>query len=455
LKTQFLLSNRLFFALILSVTLLISSCEEEPDLIGLNLQPQNEILSLSFSDTSSIIAYSVIDDSMRTDNYLYNLLGSYNDPVFGSTSASIFTQVRLSDNNVSFGNTPSFDSLILFMPYTGSYVYNNITEKPYPINVKVYEVAEKMSFDSTYYSYSNLSYKPTELANVTFVPKPKDSTVFNGSKFPPLLILKLNNVLGNKLLSALPSDLTDNDAFTKFLNGIYIKTMPLSTTNTNKGSILYFNLLNSQLSNLVLYYKKTPTDTVSSKYVFVINDKCTKYTHFNHYGYGSANIDFKNQLGIGVQADTNLGKQKLYLQSMGGVKVKLKFPYLRNWIKDKKIIINEATIIIKNADIDDKNAPPALLAMLKRIASGKTELLPDYDIEGSSFYDGVYNSTSKEYRIRITRYFQNMLNTTDTDFGLYLLVDSRRTSGNRLVFTGTDKSLTNRMKLELRYTIVR
>lgn len=455
-KTIFNKSSHLFF--FLSLVFLFISCEEEPDLIGLNLQPQSEKLVLGYSDTTSIIAYSLIDDSMRTDNYPLCLMGSYNDAIFGSTSASIFTQLRLSDNNVSFGtNNPTFDSLLLFLPYAGGYTYNNPYVKTTPINLKVYEVDEKMSIDSLYYSDKLLAYKNSVLADYTFTPNPKDSVIFNKIKYPPMLIIRLNNILANKLLSAASTDLTDNDVFTNFIKGLYIKAMPLSTSQVNKGSISYFNLYSSALANMTLYYKKNPTDTFSSKYTFLINDKSSKYTYFDHYNYLNAQTDLRKQIGSEgfPTADTNLGKQKLYLQSMGGIKLKLKFPYIREWIKNQNIIVNEAVLVLKNADVDDNNTPPSLLAALKRVANGKTELLPDYIEEGSSFIDATYNSTSREYRIRITRYFQKMLNSDEVNYGLFLFTDSRRTSANRFVFYGTDKSLTNRMKLELKYTIIK
>ena len=451
-KTFLLHPTRLLF--LLGFLIFLSSCEEEPDLIGMNLQPKSEKLGLAIDTTLSINAYSQIDDSLRTDNYPLCLFGTYNDPIFGTTSASILTQLRLSNNNVSFGSNPTLDSLVLFLPYSGSYMYNNSYEKQYPLVLKIYEVNQKMSLDSLYYSNDLLPYINTELASVTFKPNPKDSVVYNGVKFPPMLVVKFSNdILGKKILNALATNLSDNNAFADFMKGLYIKAMPLSTTQHNKGSILYFNLLSSSLANMTIYYKNNENDSL--KYTFVINDNCSKYTYFDHYGYATATADLKNQLGIGGTPDTSIGKQKLFLQAMGGVKVKLKFPTLRDLIKNQKIIVNEAVLILKNADINDYNTPPSLLAMLKKLSSGKTELLPDFIEEGSSFIDATYNSTSREYRIRITRYFQKMLNTTDDDYGLLMFVDSRITSANRFVFYGTDNSLVNRMRLELRYTIIK
>ncbi len=454
-KTQLLSLKSFTLLFLLGSLIFLSSCEEEPDLIGL-AKLQNEKLGVVFSDTSSIIAYSVYDDSLRTDNYSACLLGTFNDPVFGTTSASIFTQLRLSNLSPSFGTSPTLDSLVLYLPYSGSYQAETMGD----LQVKVYEVDQKMYIDSVYYSDRLLSYKPNLLADLTFTPKPKDSVTINGVKYPPMLQIKLSSTLGNALLASNSTNLLNNDNFTDFFRGLFIKAMPLSTTQENKGSILYFNLLSSY-ANMSLYYKKNSNDTISNKFNFVINDKCAKYTNFNHYGYiGSggtlaAKDTLKKQIGaVGYVKDTTLGQKKLYLQSMGGVKVNFKFTYLRDLIKNQKIVINEAVLVIKNDDIDDKNTPPSLLTVLKKLASGKTEFLPDI-YEGAAFFGGSYNSTTKEYRMRITRYFQDMLNTTTPDYGLVMLIDSRRTTANRFVFKGTDKSLTGRMKLELKYTVIK
>lgn len=451
-KTQI---NRIIKPLILIfVTVFFFSCEEEPDLIGLDLQPQSEKIGVAFFDTTKVIAYSLIDDSLRTDNYTLNLLGTYNDPVFGTTSASIFTQIRLSNNNVDFGNNPTLDSVILRLPYSGSYSYNDNNLKSVKQHIKVYEVSEKMHIDSIYYSDKVLNYDDVnELGSLIFTPAPKDSVSINGVKYPPLLQVKLNSYFGNKLLSAGTSNLIDNDKFTEFFKGLFIKTLPLSTTQTNKGAILYFNL-NSTLAELKLYYKNQG-DTTQKKYTFVINDKCSKFTYFNHYSYADASFDFKKQLGIGMPADTSEGSKKLYLQAMGGVKIFLKFPEVRNWVKGKRIVVNEAVLVIKNIDIDDNNTPPQLLSLLRKLSSGKTAFLPDYIDEGASFFGATYNSSKREYRIRITRYIQYLLNTTDPDYGLVMLVDSRRTTANRLILRGTDRSFSDRLKLEIKYTLIK
>jgi len=482
-KTQMYSLKNFALFLLLGFIIILSSCEEEPGLIGLDLQSQNEKLGVGYNDSTTIVAYSVFDDSLRTDNFLGDvlnanfssslsvnlwdkMLGTFNDPVFGTTSASIFTQIRLSTISPGFPSQASLDSLVLYLPYTGSYQVADNSVKATPIHIKVYEVNEKMFPDSIYYYNRMLDYKPSEIADLSFISNAKDSVIIGGIKYPPLLQIKLSATpegidLGNRLLSsANASNLADNDIFTGFFKGLYIKSLPLNTSQANKGSMMYFNLFSSSLAKMTLFYKKSSADTVSTKFDFVINDKCAKYTHFNHYAYNgsnstlSANSDFKNQLGVGGSPNPGLGEQKLYLQSMGGVKINLKFPYLRDLIKDKKVVINEAVLVIKNDDTDDKNAPPLMITVLKKLAAGKIAFLPDA-FEGFNFLGGTYNATTREYRMRITRYYQLMLNTTDEDYGLVMVIDNRRTTANRFVLKGTDKTMANRMKLELKYTVIK
>ncbi len=442
--------------ILLIVSLFIISCEKEPDSIGLDLQPAGDKLNVIFTDTSSIFAYSVYDDSLRTDGYNYNLLGSIVDPTFGVTTASIFTQFRLLNNNVSFGTAPVLDSLILTIPYTGIYQYNSFWQKTASQHIKVFEVTDAMSRDSAYYSNKFLQYNQSSvLADMTFVPNATDSVTVAGVKYPALLRIKFNSTLGNKLLGAAATDLTDNDKFNQFIKGLFIKAEPLSSSMFNRGSIMYFSLLSS-LSNLTLYYKSTSTDTVQSQYIFAINSYAARYNTFDHNGYANASLSFKNQLGVGMPKDTMLGKQTIYLQSMGGIKVNMKLPYIRNFVKDKKIAINEAVLVFKNADINDNFTPPASITMLKKLANGATAILPDL-IEGSTFFDGYYNPYTREYRIRVTRYVQQLLTSYANDqyfvdYGLYVLVDNRRTTANRVMLKGTNSG---GIKLELKYNVIK
>jgi len=434
-KNNFNLS--LFTIALISVVIFFFSCEE-PDVVGLQTQIKNDKLNISFSDTTSIIAFSQIEDKVRSDELTSNLLGSYFDPVFGTTSASLYTQLRLSSSNVTFGISPIFDSLILSFAYSGSYGDTTV-----PMEVKVYEITENMYKDSTYYSNQDFTYNNYDLADSIFIPKPNDSVDFDNEKYAPHLQIKLDKILGDKFLYySRTSDFASSENFINFFKGLYI-TME---SQNNKGAILYFDLLSS-LSKLTLYYHNN-TDT--SHFNFIINENCARVNTFEHNNYSDANVDLKNQT---IRNDTSLGGKRVYIQSMAGIRTKIKFPYLKNWLDSGKIAINSAELVF---DIDESDvtindySPPERLGLVKLDKEGELYFVSDYN-EGDTHFGGYYNETKKEYRFRISSHIQEMLEDNIIDYGLILLANERQTTANRVILNGPN-GLNGKLRLEIIYT---
>ncbi|MCF8299372.1 MAG: DUF4270 domain-containing protein, partial [Saprospiraceae bacterium] len=383
---------------------LFSACEE-PDIVGMEVHPDIDNINIFFSDTASILSYSEIEDSLRTDETDLNLLGSYKDPVFGTSTANFCTQLRLSSNDVSFGTSPVFDSLVLSLVYNGYYGDNSFQH-----NVMVYELIEDIYSDSDYYSFQPFLYDNTELANITFVPNFDDSVLVDGEMQAPQLRINLNQILGDKFLqTALSTDLSDNDNFLKFFKGLYLKV----PTASSGGSILYFDT-QSALSKLTLYYHNS-TDTTT--YNFVINENCARVNMFDHNDYIDADNDLKNQ----IFTDTNLGQTKLYIQSMGGIRTKLQFPNLKNFFDKGKIAINSALLIVSvdqtDLTISDFEAP-ARLRLVKLDKNGVIDIIPVTDaFVGDSYFGGFYNETKKEYQFNLQLHIQEILNGDIEDYG--------------------------------------
>jgi hypothetical protein len=77
--------------------------------------------------------------------------------------------------------------------------------------------------------------------------------------------------------------------------------------------------------------------------------------------------------------------------------------------------------------------------------------VPDYN-EGSSYYGGAYNSTTKEYRFNIARYIQQILADKRNSNGIYLITQNGAVTASRLVLGGGDASSAFQMKLNITYT---
>jgi hypothetical protein len=146
--------------------------------------------------------------------------------------------------------------------------------------------------------------------------------------------------------------------------------------------------------------------------------------------------------------DTTLGNQKIYLQCMGGVKTKIFFPYLMNWVKDYKIALNEAQLVFKNNDPENSLTPPSNLSLFSITDEGKIDFLPD-EYESELYFDGKYNNSS--YRFRITRHLQDILNEIDPNNGLYLMIAGASLNAGRVVLNGPSNPQDS-LRLRLVYT---
>jgi len=424
-----------FLAALFVVISLLYACNN-PDFIGIEVQPLNDKFNLYYNDTCSVLAHTVREDSIRTDKTVLNLLGNYDDPIFGRTSASICTQIRLSSNNVEFGPNPIADSLVLTLAYKGYY------GKLRKMNINIYEITDNIYKDSAYYSTTVVGYNPVPLASTIIIPKPNDSIDINGERLPAHLRINMGQALSQKFLNESGSvNLSDNDKFLEFFKGIFIT----SSFTHNEGAILYFDLL-STLSQMTLFYKNDNNDSL--KYSFVINDNCARFNLFNHYNYSNAHPLLQQQ----INGDTLLGDSLLYLQAMAGLKVKLSFPSFKKVFTENNMVLNKAELILPiEENVSQSNYPlPEKLTLVRLNESGQIAYLID-QFEGESHFRGIYNETDKTYNFTITRHLQNILLDNIQDYGLYLMVSGSGINGSRAFLKGTNRS-SQKIKLKLIYT---
>ncbi len=437
---------KLYAIAIIIASLLINACKE-PDDIGLNVQPQGDLLNVVFSDTTSIVAYTFIEDSLQTNGANYNLLGSIKDPIFGKVNASFCTQFELSSYNIKFGNAASVDSMILALAYIGYYGDTNTTQ-----NVKVYELNELLSKNDSIYSNHNVQYDIfTELANYSFQPKPTTKVKVDTTTEVAQLRIRLSNSLAEKFLRA---DTTSNSGvygnvtnFQNFFKGLFITTTPVNSD----GAVCNFYLKkvdsnNKLVSKLIIYYHNSEKDSLSQS--FYIANNCIKFNKFEHYNYQDASQILKDQ----INGNKSLGDSLLYMQSLAGLAVKLKFPYLQNWYSKGNILINRAELVIPVEEdgtyIDDYFAPTALGLAGNDSASNYYRLIDSYS---ATFFGGSYNKTKKEYSFNITRQLQHFLSTNDPKNGLYLTITSSVINASRVIIKGSKRSV-GRLRLNLTYT---
>jgi len=423
-----------------------ASCTKELTPIGLNLLSEDEMLQMGYTDTASIVAYSVSEDSVYTQELSSNYIGlayigSMNDPIFGQTNAALYTQIKTTTSRVRFGTSPIFDSAYLLLPLQGNSFGDTMTNMTF----KVYELSESIIDSVHAYSNSSIAYNPADLlGQITIQPRPHDSSYYNGKKRAPMLRIPINSLFGNKILNIQDTNtLNSATEFVKYFKGICIVAEPQN--NPNSGSILVTKVAVDE-SRLLMYYHNT-ADTLT--YSFAINSDCSRFNGYTHNNYNGALPQLKQQLA----GDTLLGKEFLFLQGMGGVKVKIKFPYLKSWFNNQKVVINDAQLVLTNASASDVFKNPSTLTLRAVGETGSTSpftLIDEDDANG--YFDGVYNSSTRSYRFNLKRYVQQvMTGEIDNRNGLYLIIPSGSYTGTRLVLHGTDSPQSD-IKLYIRFT---
>lgn len=406
----------------------------DPSTIGLEVQPEEDKINILYIDTTTIVSYTVKEDSIPSSQTSLNLLGNYTDPVFGQVKADFVTQLHLPANNVTFPTDAVLDSIVLALAYNGYYGDTNNT-----YDIAVYKVTEDIDLeqDSLNLGYSNHAYQydPTAIGNLSLIPRPTDSTLVGSNTMQPHLRIPLSNTFGNELLMLDSMYYVDDETFSNYLKGLYV-----TVTNNNTGSILYFNLL-SQLSMMALYYHTTEDTAV---FEFDVDNHVNRVGHFEH-----------NYTGTEIQTvfdDITNNDSINYLQAMSGTKVKIYFPHIDEWANAGNIIINRAELVIPVSTLYDNSlyTPPSKLIIAAINDDGETIFIID-QFQGSDYFGGEYNEDEQKYVFNIAKHVQKLINGEIQDNGLYLMISGSAVNATRVVINGGKKT-DNPLKLNITYS---
>jgi len=446
-----------FFSIML-IAILATSCNES-SVLGLDVQPESDLLNVGWTDTTTLLTKTVKEDSLHTDNSIIvsgdALIGKYMDPIFGNTSASLYTQLKLPTNNPTFGVNPVCDSIVLAMVYSPTY-YGK--KGRLAQNINVYQLNDALTGNS-YHSDNSVSYNNgIDLAdNHAFVPDPYDSVHVGGSTLKPQLRVPLKTSFGQSILEGNLSLLANNTAFQSIIKGLYITTEnTFFASGSGDGNIMYFKMEDAQTKVSIYYHYTIQTvithidSTIGYQSYDLGLGSVTRFSKFNH-DFNDGYSYLQSQLHGTSVIDTTV-----FIQAMAGTKVKIEFPYLKNFNDSGKVAINRAELVIRPDktnplfQVDTFNVPAKLV--LYGIGTDGTNFVIQDSYEANETFDGEFNTTTQEYRFNIDRYVQQVLNGSNTNSGLYLVVSGGAVYASRIALGGGKNLGSSRMKLNLTYT---
>lgn len=427
-----------FFA----VMVLLLACKKV-DQLGLQVQPNEDLLNSYFTDTVGIKASTIFGDSVRTDNgaATRSLLGDFKDPVFGRTQSSIAAQlIPKSTGNVSLKNG-QIDSAVLILYYSDFYGDTNSTFK-----LNVYKLDAAISDTAKYYSNRQFTHSDL-LATQTIRPRAKDSVRINSIrvgrsdtliKVPAQVRMQLDTALARDLFMT-NANYSSVEAFQSYFKGLHITVD--SNATTGNGGILSFDMFNGARSKLSIYYKLA-SDTLN--FDLEINSTAAVASSFTHNYSGST---VRNAV-----LSPAAGEQTVYVQSMAGVRAKLEFPSIASLTDSLgKIAIHKAELVLPLQE-----ASAATLAQLSRLSivmkdsTGKLLNVPDMDL-GESFVGGYYDASSSSYRFNLSLFAQQVIDRRVKNQALYILSTNSSVIANRSIINGPQNIL-SRMRLNISYT---
>lgn len=422
-------------AFFMASTLLLASCEKPEQSIGLNLQPEDELINVFRTDTFTITAEIIPEDSLRTDELSQMLLGNYFDPEIGRLSASFYSQVRLSTPDHDFGSNPVADSLVLSMRYTGE-----LFGSQQPQFFEVFEMSDSLSLDSAYYSNQDHEITGANLVAPGVPPirmDPRKEVSLANDTVPPQLRLRLSDELANDWVNLDPATYDSNDAWTSYFKGLYVRS------SSYTGGIAHLDLVSSE-SGIRLYYHN---DTDTSFFDYTINNVTARYSRFEHEFIGEL-----APLNTGEPVDAQVSPR---VQSASGMKSLLTFPGLDSLNVNQERTINKAELIIPCAERSDlRKFYPTRLFLLTENDEGDIVGIPG-QLSGTVEVGGFYELTENRYRFNVTRWLQLYLNGEVTVNYLYLVAGNAGVSARNVALNGPEHSLddpSQNMRLQVTYS---
>lgn len=432
-------TNKRSLILLLAVVMsaAIFSCNE-PNTVGLEVQPESDQPNLSFTDTVTLETSVVREDSVATYNAFLNvlnaaLIGSMYETDFGQSTANVYTAITPNSTSPDF-TTGVFDSIVLTLAYK-SFYGDSLT----PQTFTVYQMDTSLSSSATYYSNQNFPFNPTPIGTATLLPMPTSTVYLGTDTLLPHLRIRLNDAFGKNIFDSASSYLISANVFKSKMKGVFIQTTPI----TSGGGIITYNP-NAALSGMTIYYTDT-VNTGNAKKTFAFNTtgvgRSAAFTH-----------DYTNTLVGNILNAQGIANDKAYVQSMAGVKTKITIPYLDALKTLMPVAINKAELVIT---VDPGTTTPLAaitqFGLARTDTSGKMLSIPEQFLEGSTYFGGALNSNV--YRFNIARYLQDVLSGAQTDYGLFILAGNGAVNPNRTIIGGGGNSNPSiKLKLQLTYT---
>ena len=465
---------------------LFASCKNT-NTLGFDPDPAFAIKG-TLEDGVTVSTTTVPDEATSTIAMPRHPLGYINeDPIFGTTEANLVMAVTLpAQTYYSFGTNAEIDSAVLVLPYSTQF-YGDTTTSVYSFNVQ--QLKDNLSLQKSFMSNREWPVETPILGNFTAKIQPKTPTkitdiVTNGPDtlrtVVPQLRIKLNNAFIQENIIDLDSaQRSSNNKFANAFKGLQVNVNRAGVSG--KGGIIFFGFAGTD-ANVEIYYKKqnatssSSTDTVAVRFPISVSTGPVAATIKHDY----TGTPLKAQLDVPTPTTPY---EVTYLQALAGVRNKVSFPDLKDFVTRVKagntkarVLVNRAELVVNvnsGTDVAPFTAAQRLSLYRLDIAGQRSNIVdnipptpnsaqPRYAGSEAAF-GGFYDSVEKRYIFTMTAYIQDLIDGNTEDYGTYIApssltefnLNSSVTSAGRSVIntqsvTGGQKGI----KLNIYYTVI-
>lgn len=406
----------LLATLVTAAMLFASGCTD-PNNVGEDVLPGDDLVTGNYSDTFSIEFRTIpAANEVVTEDANRSVIGNYIDEEFGHLFAESYLQPRIVGSNLIFSEDQTnltLDSIVLTLDLTTFYGRFNS-----PMELEVFEVTQDFPIDSTFGNSTFVNFDSSyDYANGAEI----DFSSLNG--FLDFVSFRLDDSIGRKLLFAPTDSLVSNSVFSDYFKGLFIRSKAVNPNQSREpGGIFQFDPTSS-ITELKLYYKDT---TTAKEYAFDISNLSERYHRFRRNDLNGRLLEqIFNDSAI---LDPPYGA----LQAGNMVKLFVGIPGMQDL---DPAGINRAELILPiDPDFlgsDDRFDPPAQVFVFVSNEDGTSEDTTNV-ISSAASYDPVL----QRYVIPLTNNLQNILANRLPGSGFIIVPDDAGTTVNRAIMAG-------------------
>jgi len=342
----------------------------------------SDLLEIEVDSDFDLTAFTVEVDSVLAYGPGFTILrqypfGIYEDPIFGTTSATLVSQMYLNEITApTFTSEIMADSVVMELAINTAEPFYGDTLSI--VGLEVFEITETLDAANTFFSSNRVGTEAESIGSYEGVPNIVDSvevtrfiadTLFTDT-FPPLIRFRLDNSYGDRILNAGEDILESPTAFLGMFPGLEIRP-----TVSNEGLFSFnFNTFNGSISqninggNILIYYT---LDGVPAQFSIAINRLLSvKFLQYEQ-DYAGSDVEpfIENEL---------LGDSLLFVQGMTGVNSVVRFNDVDRLAGS---LINGATLeVFATALNDDEDIRPlpSQLILQQLEDDGEFELTRDF-----------------------------------------------------------------------------